>query len=74
MRETLLTRKDDNVGEGVYDSIAWAFEVHVKLPDNPRYNSAVLYGSEDAPTMIDFYTEAEPLITSRVAYRWKAAE
>lgn len=69
-RETVLTRYDADLGEGLFDSIAWAFSEHVKQPDNPLYNSAVLYGNEDCPEMIDFYTESEPLITSHVAYRW----
>jgi hypothetical protein len=72
MKETLLTRKDDTVGAGVFDSIAWAFSEHVKAPDTGEYNSAVLYGNEDAPEMIDFYREAVPLVTSHVAYRWAA--
>lgn len=70
MRETLLTRKDDEVGEGLFDSVAWALEVHVKVLDTGVYNSAVLYGNEDAPEMIDFYTQVTPLITDKVAWRW----
>lgn len=70
MKETILTRKDDNLGEGLFDSIAWAFSEHVKLPDNPRYNSAILYGNDDAPEMIDFYAETELLVTSERLYRW----
>lgn len=68
--ETLLTRKDDNVGEGLFDSIEWAFSEHLKEPDNPEFNAAILYGNEDAPDRIDFYREAEPLITSKVARVW----
>lgn len=70
MRETMLTRKDDDVGEGVFDSIAWALEVHCKLPDRGVYNAAILYGNEDAPEMIDFYAQPEPRITDSVAWRW----
>lgn len=70
MRETILTRKDDGLGEGLFDSIAWAFSEHVKLPDNPRYNSAILYGNDDCPVMIDFYAEEVLLITSHRLYRW----
>ncbi len=71
MNETLLTRKDDSLGVGLFDSIAWAFSEHVKAPDNKLYNAAVMYGhSDDYPERIDFYTETEPLVTSTVAWRW----
>ena len=70
MKETLLTRYDDGLGEGIFDSIAWALSTHVKIPDTGEYRAAVLYGSEDSPEMIEFYTQAEPLITDHVAYRW----
>ncbi len=68
--ETLLTRKDKGVGDGPFDSIAWAMEVHVKVPDKGKYKAAVLYGNEDSPGMIDFYTQSKPKITDKVIYRW----
>ncbi len=69
--ETLLTRKNKNVGVGVYDSIAWAFEVHLKEPDNKKYKSAVMYGyNEDSPDRIDFYTVASPKVDSKIARVW----
>lgn len=68
--ETLITRKDDNVGDGVFDSIAWALEQHVKTEDTGIYHSAILYGNEDSPERIDFYTKAEPKVTDKVAYIW----
>ena len=71
MKETLLTRRDMGLGEEVFDSIAWALEQHCKILDAHVFNSAVLYGNEDAPDQIDFYLEADPLITSTVAWRWK---
>jgi hypothetical protein len=71
MRETLMTRKDEGVGDGIFDSIAWLFSEHVKEPDDPAYNSAVVLGNEDAPEQIDFYREAEPLLRSVVARTWK---
>lgn len=75
MKETLLTRKDDGLGEGLFDSIAWAFSEHVKTADTGVYHSAVMYGfNEDSPEMIDFYTQSEPLVTDKVAYRWTPAE
>ena len=70
MKETLLTRKDDSVGDGLFDSIAWAFSEHLKTADTGVYNAAILYGNEDAPEMIDFFTKAEPLITDHRGYRW----
>lgn len=69
-RMTLLTRKDADLGVGNFDSIAWVFEVHVKELDNSEFNSAVLYGDENAPEAIDFFREVEPLITSHVARHW----
>jgi hypothetical protein len=56
---TLLTRKDKHVGTGLFDSIAWAFEVHVKQPDLGVFRSALLYGNEDAPERIEFYRVAK---------------
>lgn len=70
MGTVMMTRKDEVIGNGSFDSIAWAFEVHVGEPDDKRINSAVLYGNEDAPEMIDFYKEPELLITSKCVRRW----
>jgi hypothetical protein len=55
MKETFLTRNDEGIGEGIFDSIAWAYETHVKRADNPRAGFAVLYGNEDSPDRIDFF-------------------
>jgi hypothetical protein len=60
MRTTFLTRSDEGVGAGVYDSIAWAFEVHLKEPDDPAIKSAILYGNEDAPEKIEFFDAENP--------------
>ena len=72
MRQTFMTRADADLGEGEFDSIKWAFEEHVKLPDpGPSlYNSAILFGDETAPKRIDFFFEREPTINTEVAYRW----
>jgi hypothetical protein len=72
--QTLLTRKDEGVGVGVFDSIAWAFEVHLKAPDEPKFNSAVLSGDESCPNEIAFYTQAEPLVTDTPAFVWRDQE
>lgn len=70
MKETMLTRHDRAEWGELFDSIAWALETHCKTIDRSVYNAAILYGNEDAPEMIDFYTQAEPLITDTVAWRW----
>ena len=66
----LLTRADDNLGDGVFDSIQWCYEVHVKRDLGTQYKSAVLYGNEDCPERIEFYTQAEPKLRDRVAFVW----
>ena len=68
---TLLTRHDEGVGEGEYDSVKWAFQTHVHKKDNKRYKSAMLYGNEDAPERIEFFTKASPLYTDKPAYTWR---
>ena len=68
-----LTRHD-SVGCEPYDSIAWAFEIHVKQPDTRVYNAAVLYGNEDAPSRIEFYTSPTPLVTDAPAFIWEPQE
>jgi hypothetical protein len=64
---TLLTRADFT---GEYNSIKWAHEEHLRIPDEGRYHSAVLIGNEDSPEAIEFYTRAMPTVTDEVAYRW----
>jgi len=72
-RQRYLTRKDENVGVGEFDSIAWAFEVHVKQPDRPELQFAVMHGhNEDAPDYIDFYQQAEPSYFDVPALTWRA--
>jgi hypothetical protein len=70
----LLTRQDKGVGEGPFDSVNWALTTHVKIVDDGFYNSAVLYGSEDAPSRIDFYTQFDPQVTDTVAWSWQPRE
>lgn len=60
MHTTFISRRDDEVGQGTFDSIAWAFEVHVKQPDTGEYNSAILHGNEDCPDKIEFWRAANP--------------
>lgn len=68
--QQLITRIDENLGVGVFDSVAWALSEHVKVPDTLEYNAAILYGSEDCPSKIEFYTQAGPLVTDTVAFTW----
>lgn len=70
MRETFLTRHDTDVGEGEFDSIAWAMETHVDMIDDGKYQSAILYGNEDDPKRIDFYTEENPRVDTVPAFVW----
>ena len=71
--QTFLTRSDA-VGATPFDSIAWALETHVGIPDTGRFNAAMLYGNEDCPERIEFYTQAKPLITDAVAWVWPVPE
>ena len=55
--QTYMTRKDEGVGEGLTDSIAWIFDVHIQEADNKEYNYAVLTGNEDAPEKIELWRD-----------------
>jgi hypothetical protein len=66
-RQTFLTRHDD-----YFDSIAWAYETHLKETDLGDFDSAILYGNEDSPPRIDFYTLESPTITDTPARVWIA--
>ncbi len=66
-----MTRADADLGEGLFDSIAWAFSEHVKEPDNAEYRAAVLYGNDDAPVRIDFYTQESPEVSDKIARVWR---
>lgn len=59
-KQTFMTRADAELGQGLYDSIAWIFEVHVKTPDTGEYNSAVLHGNEDCPETIQLWRDSSP--------------
>ena len=70
IKSRVLTRSDE-FGVESHDSIAWAFEVHLKQPDPGTYHAAILYGNEEAPEEIDFYTQAEPLASDSPVYVWQ---
>lgn len=69
-RTSYLTRHDPDVGDGDYDSIAWALEVHVAVPDTGEYRAAVLHGDEDAPERIEFWRAEEPMRTEAPDFVW----
>jgi hypothetical protein len=69
--QKFMTRMDADLGEGLFDSIAWALEVHAKREDTGEYESAMLFGNEDAPDRIDFYRECDPESTAVPAFVWR---
>lgn len=66
-----LTRTDE-VGEGPFDSIAWALEIHVKAPDSREFNAGMLFGNEDAPSRIEFWRAANPGHGAEPDFVWAA--
>jgi hypothetical protein len=42
----------------------------MRTQDTGLYNSAILYGNEDAPYKIEFFTQAVPLVTDAIAFTW----
>jgi hypothetical protein len=75
MRQQLYTRKDDGVGDGLFDSIAWLFDVHLKEKDNKRIKSAVVYGqNEDSPERVDLFLKHSPLVTDMPIRIWIPTE
>ena len=65
-----LTCNDDRLGEGSFDSIKWALETHCRMTDNAVFNSAILYGNEDAPSKIAFFSQADPEFGDTPLYTW----
>lgn len=65
MRSVFITRNDNS-----FDSIQWAFEVHVKQPDTRGFNSAILHGNEDCPESIHFYTSPDPRYNDKAVAVW----
>lgn len=41
----------------------WLRKVHLGGRDDIKFESFVLYGSEDAPDSVDLYADKEPLVT-----------
>lgn len=72
--QVYMTRKDAGIGVGLFDSIKWAFEVHVKTPDTKKFNYAMLHGwHEDAPDKIEFWC-AEPNHDTLPDFTWTPKE
>lgn len=69
---TILTRKDRDVGAGVFDSVKWAIEEHLREEDRGEYDCAILYGNEDAPFRIEFFCEKEPRWDTAPRRIWRA--
>lgn len=57
----VLTRHDEVGALVPYDSIAWAYEVHLKELDPRTFNFAILHGNEDCPFRIQFWIVEAPL-------------
>lgn len=70
MQQTFMTRTDSGVGDGVFDSIAWIHEVHLRIPDKGKFNSAVLFGNEDAPERIHLWKSDIPTYGDAPDYTW----
>lgn len=68
----VLTRKDSH-GCEPYDSIQWAFEVHVKEPDTGIYNFAIQYGYGDTPDRIEFWVSENPNYDEEPSMVWTPA-
>lgn len=72
MQEKLLTRADDGLGEGLFDSVAWVME-KIGLKDSGCYQSAVMHCvNEDSPQQVDFYHLTIPNVNDTPAYSWIA--
>ena len=72
---TMMTRKDEGIGEGLFDSIAWIFETHLQELDNAFINSALFYGhNEDYPERVEFFSQSDPTITDKPVMVWKATD
>lgn len=69
-RMTLLTRHDA-VGSGPYDSIKWALETHCEEVDTGEYNTGLLCGNEDSPTLIQFWKSPHPPEASAPDKEWE---
>lgn len=68
MKSIFITRNDDS-----FDSIQWAFEVHIKQVDTQVFNSAILHGNEDSPESIHFYATDNPRYDDAAIAVWTPA-
>ena len=67
-----LTRNDCPHDSSVknFDSIRWALELHARVMDTKRFNSAIIYGGNLTPTKIEFFESAEPDEDARPDWVW----
>jgi len=70
-QETWMTRRDD-VGNGPFDSINWLYETVLHEHDHLEYDSALVFGNEDSPSRVEFYTLESPCIQDTPARVWIA--
>jgi hypothetical protein len=54
--ETYITREDNGLGVGSFDSIAWIFEKY-GIADNKDIKYGVIHGNEDSPKMVCLWKE-----------------
>ena len=69
-RASIYLTRDDREFDPPFDSIAWALEQHVNIPDTGEFSVAVLHGNEDAPERIEFYRAKEPLVDAPPDFVW----
>jgi len=71
MKGTFITRSDNELGDGPFNSIRWAYEVHLKTPYGfCDYHFAIMYGNADCPQRIDFFKKASPRFDAKPDYVW----
>lgn len=69
-RFTYLTRTDDGIDCGLYNSVEWALHAHVKQRDTGIFKAAILVGNEDAPERIMFYDHENITVDSVPVFTW----
>lgn len=73
MTITYMTRKDEGLGEGLYDSIAWAFEVHICKADTKEFNFAIAYENNSGLFKIELWRK-EPQYNTPADFIWTALD
>lgn len=73
MIEKILTRHDTEAFGKKFDSIKWALDTYVKGHDSGKYKFALLFGEENAPEKIEFYSRRDQKTPELVWYGSRAA-